>query len=533
MSGRRLARFVVVTTLLAATVSSATASAATASFAGSRDASTYSPPTDAVVVDGFREPAGPYGPGNRGLEYAMVAHSPVRAAGDGEVVFAGSVAGSLHLTVAHPDGLRTSYSFLTTLEVGRGAQVQRGDVVGTSGEQLHFGVRDSSGRYLDPTSLFGGTARRRARLVPGIEEGEPALHASERVGFLQLVLERGVPSWIIDAEDRALWLHYLGELRVDVRAVRFADDLDHLLAQQRDCTAPSALPRSPRPTERRLLVLVGGLGSTSTRASIDDVDARALGVSPSDVVRFSYAGGRVPDDTDSSDLADIATHRYEAADTHGDLGVAAARLDTFLHEVARAAPGVPIDVVAHSQGGVVARLAVARAAAADRLPAEVATLATIASPLDGADLATAARSASKARAPVPALVAATGYGSSSSPAVEQLSEVSDLADELRRADVPARVARVSIAARGDLVVPTPRTLAAGFPSAIVDLVGADAHTALPGAPETTRELRLLRAGAPPTCSSSADAAVDLLVGEGLSWATDLAGAAALATSGGS
>ena len=133
---------------------------------------------------------------------------------------------------------------------------------------------------------------------------------------------------------------------------------------------------------------------------------------------------------------------------------------------------------------------------------------------------------------MPALVAATGYGPSSS-AVEQLSEVSDLADELRRAEVPSRVGRVSIAARGDLVVPTPRTLATGFPSAIVDVAGADAHTALPGAPETTRELRLLRAGAPPTCSSSADAAVDLLVGEGLSWATDLAGAAALATSGGS
>lgn len=531
MSRRRLAPLVFVAALLSsATVWSGTVSSASASLAGSQDAPTYSPPTDAVVVDGFREPAGPYGPGNRGLEYSMPPHSPVRAAGDGEVVFAGSVAGSLHLTVAHRDGLRTSYSFLTTLEVGRGARVRRGDVVATSGARLHFGVRDPSGRYLDPTTLFGATASRRARLVPGIEEGEPALHASERLGFLRLVFERAMPSWVTDAEDRALWLHYIDELRVDVRAAHFAGELDRLLAQQQNCTASSALP--PSPSERRLLVLVGGLGSTSARASIDDVDVRALGVSLSDVVRFSYVGGRVPDDTDSVDLADIATHRYEAADTHGDLGMAADRLEALLHDVARAAPGVPIDLVAHSQGGVVARLAVARAAAADQLPIEVATLATIASPLDGVDLATAAHAASRAHAPVPALAAATGYGSSS-PAVEQLSEVSDLADELRRADVPSRVGRVSIAARGDLVVPTPRTLATGFPSAIVDVVGADAHTALPGAPETTRELRLLRAGAPPTCSSSADAAVDLLVGEGLSWATDLAGAAALATSGGS
>ena len=30
---------------------------------------TYEPPVDAVVVDGFRPPATPFGAGNRGLEY--------------------------------------------------------------------------------------------------------------------------------------------------------------------------------------------------------------------------------------------------------------------------------------------------------------------------------------------------------------------------------------------------------------------------------------------------------------------------------
>ena len=48
--------------------------------------------------------------------------------------FAGSVAGTLHVTVAHAGGLRTSYSFLA---VGRGPRpgrtVARGDVVGTTG----------------------------------------------------------------------------------------------------------------------------------------------------------------------------------------------------------------------------------------------------------------------------------------------------------------------------------------------------------------------------------------------------------------
>jgi hypothetical protein len=501
-----------------------------AALAGTQGGLVYTPPVDGAVLDGFREPAGPYGPGNRGLEYATEPDGPVRAAADGEVVFAGSVGGSLHLTVLHPDGLRTSYSFLRTIAVGRGAHVRGGAVLGTSSERLHFGVRDPSGRYLDPTTLFGRVADRRARLVPGTEEGEPALRASETAGFLQLVLERSVPAWITDAGDRALWLHYLAELRLDVRAARVAAAVDRLLAQQEACTPSSELP--PPSTGRRIVVLVGGLGSSSTDASVDDIDTAGLGIAPADVVRFSYAGGRVPDDHDASELAAIQANDYASADTHGDLRVAADRLAELLGDVARATPGVPIDVVGHSQGGVVARLAVARSAAAGRLPDDVATLATIASPLDGADLATAASAASRSHGPVPSLIEAGGYGSSSI-AVGQLSEVGDLADELRHADVPTRVGRVSIAARGDVVVPTPRTMAEGFPSAIVDLSGVDAHAALPGSPDTTRELRLLQAGAPPTCSSPADVVTDLLVGEGVSWATDAIGAAMLASSAGS
>ena len=57
----------------------------------------------------------------------------MRAANAGEVTFAGSVAGSLHVVVAHGGGLRTSSSFLATITVRRGQRVARGDVVGTAG----------------------------------------------------------------------------------------------------------------------------------------------------------------------------------------------------------------------------------------------------------------------------------------------------------------------------------------------------------------------------------------------------------------
>jgi murein DD-endopeptidase MepM/ murein hydrolase activator NlpD len=113
----------------------------------------YRPPVDAPVVDGFRLPNGPYGAGNRGLEYATVPGRPVRAIGDGLVVFAGRVAGNRAVTVLHPDGLRSSYSYLADVRVEVGDRVTIGQTVGTAGERFHLGVR-AGGTYLDPAALF-------------------------------------------------------------------------------------------------------------------------------------------------------------------------------------------------------------------------------------------------------------------------------------------------------------------------------------------------------------------------------------------
>src|SRR5689334_24427189 len=77
----------------------------------------YVPPVDAPVVDPFRPPTSRYGPGNRGLDYGTQPGDTVRAAADGVVIFAGEVGGTLHVTIRHADGLRTSYSFLATITV--------------------------------------------------------------------------------------------------------------------------------------------------------------------------------------------------------------------------------------------------------------------------------------------------------------------------------------------------------------------------------------------------------------------------------
>lgn len=123
----------------------------------------YEWPVDAPVIDPFRPPATPYGAGNRGLEFATVSGQVVRSAGAGRVVFAGQVGGRLHVTVAHPDRLRLSYSGLASIAVRVGQAVQRGDELGTTGERLHVGARVGRA-YVDPAIVFGG--RRIVRLVP-------------------------------------------------------------------------------------------------------------------------------------------------------------------------------------------------------------------------------------------------------------------------------------------------------------------------------------------------------------------------------
>ena len=129
-------------------------------------------PVQGTVVDPFRPPTHPFGPGNRGLEIATQPGAIFWAAAPGVVSFAGQVGGRLHVTVSHPDGLRVSYSGVATIAVRRGERVHQGQPLGTAGDTLHVGVRRGE-TYLDPAPIFDGggmTGERprigRPRLVP-------------------------------------------------------------------------------------------------------------------------------------------------------------------------------------------------------------------------------------------------------------------------------------------------------------------------------------------------------------------------------
>lgn len=122
------------------------------------------------VTRPFEAPAHAYAPGHRGVDLGAAPGTPVLAAGDGVVVFAGMVAGRPVVSIDHADGLRTTYEPVPP-SVGAGQRVALGSPVGTlaSGHSgcpveacLHWGLRRGRA-YLDPLQLLSVP---RVRLLP-------------------------------------------------------------------------------------------------------------------------------------------------------------------------------------------------------------------------------------------------------------------------------------------------------------------------------------------------------------------------------
>jgi len=113
------------------------------------------------VLRGFTPPAVPWGPGHRGVDLAARAGQPVYAAGDGQVGFAGVLAGRGVIAITHGGALRTTYLPVTpAVRVGQTVLAgQRIGVIESAPSHcppllcLHWGLlRD--GRYRDPLLLL-------------------------------------------------------------------------------------------------------------------------------------------------------------------------------------------------------------------------------------------------------------------------------------------------------------------------------------------------------------------------------------------
>src|SRR5687767_10311930 len=91
---------------------------------GAAAADGWQRPVDGRVVRGFDEPAARFAAGHRGVDFAAPSGTSVRAANDGRVTFAGDVAGTLHVVLLHSGGIRTTYAFLSRVDVGVGDTVR-------------------------------------------------------------------------------------------------------------------------------------------------------------------------------------------------------------------------------------------------------------------------------------------------------------------------------------------------------------------------------------------------------------------------
>jgi hypothetical protein len=115
----------------------------------------YRMPVDGTIIDAFRPPSHPYGPGNRGWELQVDLWSNVVAPADGIITFAGQVGGTSSVVIQHADGVRTTLSKLDEIEPGveKGASVVAGQRIGEASGSLYFGARCGS-VYIDPALLF-------------------------------------------------------------------------------------------------------------------------------------------------------------------------------------------------------------------------------------------------------------------------------------------------------------------------------------------------------------------------------------------
>lgn len=151
--------------LASATLPAPTTSAATGGYVW---------PVVGPVIRPFEPPPDPYHAGHRGIDIGAPFGTPMHASAAGVVAFSGWVAGSLFISIDHPDGIRTTYSWLSSTLVKKGQAVAQGEVIGATGHghaevaetHLHFGARIGS-TYLDPMSLLSpGDVSSLIRLAP-------------------------------------------------------------------------------------------------------------------------------------------------------------------------------------------------------------------------------------------------------------------------------------------------------------------------------------------------------------------------------
>ena len=486
-SGRRAWGLVAVVCALVASLAAVVGCARPVLAASSADspAGGWSRPVDGVVLRPFVAPSNRYAGGHRGVDLAAVPETVVRAAGDGRVGFAGEVAGTRHVVVAHAGDLRTGYSYLDEVRVASGQTIRRGDVLGTTGGvvddhhaagDFHFSLRRGDD-YLDPMLLFAPVDLTRVVRLAPLDEASPG------------------PLVVRDPGTEARDVSGLEAIGApSASAVRDIAAAAGRLPGGRPCTADAPAADGTGGSGHALFV-VGGIGSSwDGTGNVLGLPTDDLGYAASDVHSFSYDGGGA----------------YEADATWAAIGSAAVSLHRQLRERQREHPGREVDLIAHSQGGVVVDVFLQhlyRPGDTDLPP--IGTVVTLSSPHRGAPIATALRrtDASSTGSAVHGLLAEQlGLPPPDAVAVLELAEDSKLLRTLWDHRLPDQIDFTSIAAVDDLIVPSGATKVplAGVEHALTDPSGVlHDHARIRDDPSAMRAVRLALEGRAPPCTSPA------------------------------
>lgn len=415
----------------------------------------YVRPVPGALVAPFDAPPLRYAAGHRGADLAVAIGDPVRAAADGEVVFAGAVGGAMWVSIDHADGIRTSYGTLADLRVRAGDAVAGEDVLGRAagtphpggGAAVHWGARRGAA-YVDPMLLL---ARRRPTLLgPG---GWRPADAPRPAGYG-------------DWNGRRAWYQPV--------------------VPGSPVAAHAGWELAPNPNR---VVGVAGLNSSSRSRPLE---LTHLGYGDDAITYLSYAGrsdgqhaGRAADSSPKSVQAP-----YAAPDTHRGVAAAARRLEDQLRADWASSPGQAVDLVGHSLGGVVIAyyLLFLHDPTDPGLP-PIDHVVTIASPLEGADVAdvaVAGRDHPRGERLLAAGEARYGLPPPGSRALDDLAVGSPLLRELssrwqeatgdvHRSPLATGTSVLTLGAQADMVVPEHRS----------NLPGAD-HAVLPGSHDGVR-----------------------------------------------
>ncbi len=257
------------------------------------------------------------------------------------------------------------------------------------------------------------------------------------------------------------------------------------MAQRGSCQEHAPPANGEGGSEHRVMVVAGIESSSGPNHAPSALPVDELGYTPDEVSYFSYAA-------DGGD--------YDAHDTEGPILVAAHRLADQLRALERSDPGREVDLIAHSQGGVVVETFLTQIYdRGDPSYPPLGTVVTLSSPLQGAPLADGAAALERSR---------TGDGllrrhlpMARTPAVRDLASDSDLMRRVGDAPLPDLVELTTIGSATDVIVPGTAADRPGARGTTVIPHALDAHAAVVTDPDALAGVRAALEDRPMPCRS--------------------------------